>query len=58
MEDTIKVIKNASPLLVRMEPSLKAALDRKAQQEGMSAAAIMRMALRAFLEPPKRAGKK
>ncbi|HYR45040.1 MAG TPA: hypothetical protein VER98_18560 [Terriglobia bacterium] len=51
-DDRIITIKS-EPLLVRFEPSLKKEIAKRAEKEGMSEAAIVRMAVRAFLEPPK-----
>lgn len=47
-KDTV-IIKRDAPLLVRFEPSLKLRLHAAAEHEGMSAAAIVRMAVRAWL---------
>ena len=44
------IIKKDAPFLVRLEPSLKEKLLQRAKLEGMSAAAIMRMALRAYVD--------
>ena len=49
MEDTLIAKKNAPPLLVRMEPSLKNALERYAAEEGLSSAAVVRIALRSLI---------
>ncbi len=52
-EDTIITITlKSSPLLVRFEPSLKKELERRAAKDDVSAAAIVRLAVRAYLEPP------
>lgn len=51
-EDRVIVIKS-EPLLVRFEPSLKKEIAKRAEKEGMSEAAIVRMAVRAFLDPSK-----
>jgi hypothetical protein len=48
VQDNI-IVKKDAPFLVRFEPTLKDAVLRRAKREGMSAAAIIRMALRAFL---------
>jgi hypothetical protein len=50
MEDHIIVRKDA-PFLVRMEPSLRQRLLDKADCEGMSAAALVRSAVRHYLDP-------
>ena len=39
---------------VRLEPELKKEVERRAEKEGMSAGAIVRMAVRIFLEPAKK----
>ena len=49
-KDTVITLKNA-PVLVRMEPSLRKRLNEKADCEGMSAAALVRSAVRHYLNP-------
>lgn len=57
MQDTTVTLKNA-PMLIRFEPSLKERLVERATKEGMSASAIIRMAVRAYLDAPKNGRKR
>lgn len=52
-QDTI-IVRKDKPFMVRLEGSLKSELLRQSVREGVSAAAIIRMALRAYLEPKTR----
>lgn len=49
LQDTI-IVRRDSPFLVRFEKSLKQALIDRSEKEGMPIAAVIRMAVRAFLE--------
>ncbi len=51
-EDTVVTLKSKS-LIVRFEPSLFKAAESRAKKDGVSVAAIIRMAVRALLEPKK-----
>jgi hypothetical protein len=56
MEDVIRITKS-EVFIVRLEPSLKKAVVERAKREGMSAAAIIRMSVRAFIDSDKKNGK-
>lgn len=49
LQDTI-IVRRDSPFLVRFEKSLKQALIDRSEKEGMPIAALIRIAVRAFLE--------
>ena len=49
MKDTI-IVKKDALLLVRFEPSLKDRIVKESKKEGMPAAAIIRIAVRAYLD--------
>lgn len=51
MEISTEYMKKDVPFLVRFDTALMEEINKKADCEGMSAAAIIRMAVRAFLEP-------
>lgn len=57
MED-IMIARKSELLLLRLEPSLKSRLIIQAKREGMSAAAIIRMAVRAYLDANAKNGRK
>ena len=47
----IITIQKSDHIMFRLEPSLKGKVEEHARRNGMSAAAVIRMAVRAFIEP-------